>query len=383
MEFLLHKKDMLENKVLILYKKCSCTCIILYRYIRKVMFSNMMMVFVILVSLSSIIRLIDELRKMEEQEYSLCWMIVYLCLSLPKDLELFLPTVILLGGLLGLGMLEVYNEFIIMQVFGISKLHIAMFVLRSAIPILLCGVVVNEWVLPNSDKILCVYKRDMQCAIKSVPEKKLGNFFWLIDNDCFVCIEQILAYDKLLGVTLYYFDKDKKLKKIFFVECAVFINNVWNLLNVNELNFSTDVYVTNKKLSCIEWHAILKPDMLFMLLKDPHVLSISKLYYCIKYLNRVGQNSKYCQLIFWNKILSPFFGLVMLITALSCTFGPLYQKSINIRLFFGAIVGFIFYILNQIFGILSVTYFISPIVGAILSAMIFLVINIIVIWRYY
>lgn len=346
------------------------------------MISNMMMVFIVLVSLSSIIRLIDELRKIKEQSHSFYWIIIYIFLSIPKDLELFLPIVTLLGGLLSLGILETYNECIIMQVFGISRLKIAISVIKASIPILLCSVISSEWVLPYSDRILCNYKCSIQRDIEMVP-KKLENFLWFVDNNCFICIERILTCSDLSEITLYYFDKDKQLKQIFFIDRALFIDNVWNLLNVNKLDFSAEACVTNTKISHIKWNTVLTPYMLSILIKHPTVLSISKLYCCMKHLDKVGQSFRYHQLIFWNKILSPFFGFVMVITALSCTFGPLYRNQINIRLFFGVITGFIFYILNQIFGMLSIIYMISPVVGSVLSTVIFLIINIIVIWKYH
>lgn len=357
-------------------------CTILNDYIRKIIFLNIIMVFIVLMSLSSIIRLIDELRKIGEHNYSFYGIVMCLVLSLPKDFELFLPIATLLGGLLGLGLLETYNELIIIQVFGISKLQIAISVIKAIIPILLCGVIFSEWILPYSEKILCVHRNYIQRDI-DVVLKKSERLLWYADNNCFFYIERILTYSELSGVTIYYFDKDKKLIKILFVECALFINNVWNFFNINELDFSKEICVNKRKISHIEYRCVLTPYTLSILLKHPSILSISKLYHCVKYLNKVGQNSKYYQLILWNKILSPFFGFVMMIMAISCTFGPLCQKKVSIRLCFGAIIGFMFYILNQIFSILSIKYIVFPIIGSMLSAVIFLIISIIIIWRYY
>lgn len=357
--------------------------IILHRYIKKIIVLSIMIVFVVLISLSSIIRLIDELRKMEEQDYSFYGVIIYLFLSLPKDFELFLPMVILLGGLLGLGILEAHNELITMQVSGISKLQISISVIKSSIPILLCGLICSEWILPYSERVLYNYKNCIQHDVNIIPNKS-ENLLWFVDRNYFISIKNILKYDKLLGVTLYYFDEDKNLKKILFVESAVFINDFWCFSNIDELDFSVETTgVISKRLSFFEWKSVLTPYILSMLLKHPSTLSISKLYYCVQYLNKVGQNSKYYQLILWNKILSPLFGFIMIIMALSCTFGPLYKKKVSIRLFLGVIIGFIFYVLNQIFGMLSVVHILSPIVGSILSSVLILIISAFIMWRYY
>lgn len=72
----------------------------------------------------------------------------------------------------------------------------------------------------------------------------------------------------------------------------------------------------------------------------------------------------------------------MLITALSCSFGPFYKKNINIRLFLGSIIGFLFYILNQIITMLSITNDIIPLIGSIIPIILILILNIIILWKY-
>lgn len=157
---------------------------------------------------------------------------------------------------------------------------------------------------------------------------------------------------------------------------------MWHLIDVNELNVSSEMRIFNKKIPHSEWNTALTPYKLSMMITHPNVLSISKLYHSVKYFNKVGQSSKYYQMIFWNKILSPISGSAMTIMALACTFGPLYKKKIGFRLFIGSIVGFLFYILNQIFGILGTMYSIYPIVGSILPSIIFLIISTVIIWIY-
>ncbi|URJ29755.1 LPS export ABC transporter permease LptG [Blochmannia endosymbiont of Camponotus sp.] len=353
---------------------------ILNHYIRKVIISSTIVVFLVLISLSSIIRLVDELRKIEEGNYSIFEVIIYIALSLPKDFELFFPIATLLGGLLGLSVLEVHNEFIAMQVSGFSRLQIALSVIKASVPVLLCSIISNEWVVPNSEKIIHTYRDKSQydTCLLSVKFKNL----WFIDNNDFVYVERVVSCSELLGVKLYNFDEKKKLKKIFYVNRAVFISKVWHLIDVNELDISDEMCIVNNKISHSEWHAALTPYKLSMLITHPNVLSISKLYHCTKYFNKVGQSSKYYQMIFWNKISSPISGSAMTIMALACTFGPLYKKKTGFRLFIGSIVGFLFYILNQIFGTLGIIYNIPPIIGSISPSIIFLVISTIIIWIY-
>ncbi|WP_159714930.1 LPS export ABC transporter permease LptG [Blochmannia endosymbiont of Camponotus nipponensis] len=353
---------------------------VLNYYIRRVIISNITVVFLVLLSLSSIMRLVDELRKIGEGNYSVCDIVVYIILNVPKDFELFFPIATLLGGLLGLSVLEMHNEFIAMQVSGFSRLQIILSVIKASIPVLLCSFIFNEWVVPNSEKIMCAYRNQLQYDTGLFPIK-IKNL-WFIDNNDFVYVECVADYDELLGVKLYNFSQEKKLKKIFYIERAVFINKIWHLIDVNELDISSETCFTNKKIPHSEWHPILTPYRLSMMITHPNVLPISKLYHCVKYFDKIGQSSKYYQIIFWNKILSPISGSAMILMALACTFGPLCKKNMGVRLFVGSIVGFLFYILNQIFGILSGIYSVSPIVGSISPSIIFLIISIVIICIY-
>lgn len=354
---------------------------IITRYIQRFVLFNILIIFLILISLSNIIRIIDELRNFEKKNYSVFEVFFCTFLNLPKDFDLFLPMSILLGGLLGLSILEIRNELVIMQIFGLSKLQISISVITASIFILLFNIISNEWLLPYSQHIINMYRNDNQYNTYLFSEKNKN--LWLVDNNNYIFIEYMLTIKDLIGLNLYCLNQDKKLNKILYIERATFNNNNnWSLHNIIELDFSNRSHVINKhKLYC-EWNTTLTPEILSMIIIHPRVLAISKLMYCIKYFNKTGQNSNYYQLVLWNKILSPIIGIMMLITALSCSFGPFFQKKISLRLFFGSIIGFLFYILHQIVGILSITYNIIPLIGSIIPIMFILIINVIVIWKY-
>lgn len=353
---------------------------IINQYIKRSILLNIFSIFIILISLSNIMRIIDELRNFEKKDYSIYEICFCSFLNLPKDFDLFLPISILLGGLLGLSILETRNELIIMQISGFSKLQISISVIKASIFILLFNMISNEWLLPYTQKIINIYRNNNQYNTYLFSEKNKN--LWLIDKNNYISIEYILTTQHLTGINLYCFTKDKKLKKILYIEQAIYTNNHWSLHNIIELSFFNQSYIITKKKSDQQWNTTLTPNILSMITIHPRILSISKLIYCIKYFNNIGQNSNYYQLIFWNKILSPVIGIMMLITALSCSFGPFYKKKINIRLFFGSIIGFLFYIFHQLSGILSIIYNITPLIGAITPIVIILIINIIILWKH-
>lgn len=81
-------------------------------------------------------------------------------------------------------------------------------------------------------------------------------------------------------------------------------------------------------------------------------LSISGLHNYVKYLKSSGQIRRY-QLNMWSKIFQPLSVAVMMLMALSFIFGPLRSVPMGVRVVTGISFGFIFYVLDQIFGPLT------------------------------
>lgn len=83
---------------------------VLDRYIGKTIFTTIMMTLFMLVSLSGIIKFVDQLKKAGQGSYDALGAGMYTLLSVPKDVQIFFPMAALLGALLGLGMLAQRSE---------------------------------------------------------------------------------------------------------------------------------------------------------------------------------------------------------------------------------------------------------------------------------
>jgi lipopolysaccharide export system permease protein len=66
----------------------------------------------------------------------------------------------------------------------------------------------------------------------------------------------------------------------------------------------------------------------------------------------------------------------MMLMALSFIFGPLRSVPMGVRVVTGISFGFLFYVLDQIFGPLSLVYNMPPVLGALLPSMLFLLISV-------
>ncbi len=110
---------------------------VLDRYIGKTIFTTIMMTLFMLVSLSGIIKFVDQLKKAGQGNYDALGAGMYTLLSVPKDIQIFFPMAALLGALLGLGMLAQRSELVVMQASGFTRMQVALSVMKTAIPLVL------------------------------------------------------------------------------------------------------------------------------------------------------------------------------------------------------------------------------------------------------
>jgi lipopolysaccharide export system permease protein len=146
------------------------------------------------------------------------------------------------------------------------------------------------------------------------------------------------------------------------------------LQHIEKSNISPNQITTEKYASQI-WPKLVDPSLLNVLLSKPDDLSLMGLSKYITYLKLNHQDASYYELSFWKKIVTPFAVIIMVFLGVPFVFGPLRSVSMGFRILAGIIVGFTFYLGNEIFGPLSLVYNFPPIVAAITPALIFFVLG--------
>jgi len=348
---------------------------VLDRYIGKTIFNTIMATLFMLVSLSGIIKFVDQLRKTGQGEYTALGAGLYTVLSVPKDIEIFFPMAALLGALLGLGTLAQRSELVVMQASGFTRLQIAASVMKTAIPLVLLTMAIGEFVAPQGEQMARNY-RAQQLVGGSLLSTQNG--LWAKDGNNFVFIERIRNNNQLAGISIYSFDHDRRLQSVQYAASATYNadKKVWELAQVDQSNLTDPLQVTGSQMLSGEWKTSLTPDKLGVVALDPDALSIRGLYNYTKYLKQSGQVAGRYQLNMWSKIFQPLSVAVMMLMALSFIFGPLRSVSMGFRVVVGISFGFLFYVLDQIFGPLSLVYHIPPVLGALLPSAAFLALSI-------
>ncbi|MEM6161621.1 LPS export ABC transporter permease LptG [Erwinia sp. P6884] len=348
---------------------------VLDRYIGKTIFNTIMATLFMLVSLSGIIKFVDQLRKTGQGEYTALGAGLYTVLSVPKDIEIFFPMAALLGALLGLGALAQRSELVVMQASGFTRMQIAASVMKTAIPLVILTMAIGEFVAPQGEQMARNY-RAQQLVGGSLLSTQTG--LWAKDGNNFIFIQRLKDNSELAGISIYTFNDERRLSSVRYAASAKYNaeNKAWDLSQVDESDLTDPKQVSGSQTLTGEWKTSLTPDKLGVVALDPEALSISGLYDYANYLRQSGQVAGRYELNMWSKIFQPLSVAVMMLMALSFIFGPLRSVSMGMRVVTGISFGFLFYVLDQIFGPLSLVYNIPPVLGALLPSAAFFAISV-------
>lgn len=342
------------------------------RYIGKSILSAIFAVLFTLVGLSAIIKFVEQFRSVGKGTYDIWQAVMFTGLTIPKDVETFFPMAALLGALISLGNLASRSELVVMQASGFSRFKIGLAVMKTALPLVLLTMVIGEWGIPQTEQ----FARDMRArAISGGSMLSVKNGVWAKDGNNFVFVRRVTDGAKLDDIYIYTFDEKRNLIQLKHANQATFSTeeNQWQLRQVSDSNISENEVVTANRLT-ESWTTNLTPDKLGAVSLRPTSLSISGLYSYISFLRETGQDVSRFELTFWRKIFQPVSVGVMMMLALSFIFGSLRSVTAGARIVTGICFGFLFYVVNEIFGQMSVVYNMPAMVGALMPSFVFIAI---------
>jgi len=340
---------------------------ILDLYIARTLLGTITVTLSVLIGLSALIKFVEQLRKIGEGNYDMVIAFVYVLLSLPRDLEQFFPMATLLGGLIGMGVLASNSELVVMQAAGMSRWNIITSAMKSAVVMILLVMAVGEWVTPFSESKAKEIRTE---AISGGSLFSSDQIVWAKDGEHFVSIDEVISQNELQDINIFNFDDSLALESITYARRGIYEDNGWWLNNV-EITTFTDTQVDIEHADKRRWNSTLTPDKLGIVAVKPEALSITGLIDYVNYLESNDQDPSRYELALWRKILQPVSVGVMLLMALSFIFGPLRSVTMGARVIMGVLTGFGFFILNEVFGPVSLVYQLPPVLGALLPSMLF------------
>jgi lipopolysaccharide export system permease protein len=323
------------------------------------------------------ILLATQVNSLGKGSYNIWQAFLYVLLILPQQTYFLFPMAGLLGMLVGLSLLANTSEIIIMRASGVSPVKIMRYAMQAGIVLVFFVTFVGEVLGPAAKHL--GEKRKL-IATSSGQALKTGEGLWLRQGQNFYHIQQIDSSHRIENVSRYVFDNSEHLISVSFAAMGEYQNKKWQMENIQQ-SLILPTNVSSQILSTQSWDMAIDPRLLRISLSTPDEMSLSQLSDYINYQKETNLVPTMYQLSFWQRAMQPLASLVMMFLAIPFVFGPLRSVTTSLRLVLGIIVGFVFYLINQLFPPLSQVMNFPPYLAAIIPILIFAVFGVILLRR--
>jgi lipopolysaccharide export system permease protein len=336
----------------------------LTRYIgRDVLFSTLLLS-VALLGLFTFFDLINEMRDVGRGTYTLGTAVLYVTLHIPSRIYELFPVAALIGTLFAIAQLVANSEFTVMRASGASTMQIGWAVVRIGVPLAIVTFLAGEYVAPPAERLAQNIRAAAMGNATGVVAQQFESGFWFKQDLTFVNIRTVLADMTLVGVRIYEFDRDLRLKAVRSAESGRFAGDGrWNLEKVKVTELGKDSATVSSTDKWV-WQSVLQPSILTVYQVAPERLALSTLYANIRVLDRNAQKTSRFEIAFWSKILYPVAVLVMMLLALPFAQFQRRQGGIGLRIFAGTMLGLAFWLIGRLFSYLGVLNDWSPFFSA-------------------
>ena len=342
----------------------------LSRYLFSTVGASILVVLAVLLGFDIIADVIDQMGDLKGQ-YDFAAALRFVLFSTPGKVFDLLPFAALVGCLAGLGTLAGNSELVVIRAAGVSTARIVWMVMRPAILILLCGMLISEYVAPHTESIA---QSERAIALRQSDNLVSREGLWHREGNNFMHFNVVQPNGVLYGVTIYTFDEQRRLLKTLFSPRAIYQSGHWVLEDVIESKLLGD-HIERETDSSRDWNTSLSPKLLGILVLRPIDLSISGLWNYSNYLDSQGLLSAPYRLAFWKKVLQPLSTLALVLVAISFIFGPLREVTMGFRIFVGVLIGIVFRTAQDMLAPASLVYGFQPIFASLLPIAVCVVIG--------
>lgn len=311
---------------------------------------------------------VEKLEYVGTGDFRISHAFVVAVLTAPRYVFEVFPVAVLIGSLLGLGGMAARSELVAMRAAGVSLRDLLVAVLKTGLLLMLLVFLFGELVAPPSERLQQQYRAEKMHRQISMSSE-YG--FWLRDGNSFVNVRNILPGGRLTDLYIYEFDDQRQLRLASYAELAEYRDDQWLLRGIHQSQFSPGGGVDSRLLDQARWESLLRPGMLSVLVVRPNMLPVWGLYRYIQFMHDNGQSAAVYEVAFWSKIAMPFATLVMLFLGIPFVLGQQRSRGTGERIFVGILLGAGFYMLNRGMSYAAVAYDVSPMLTALLPALVF------------
>jgi lipopolysaccharide export system permease protein len=345
---------------------------LLDRYIALAMARGTGVALLVIVGLNVFFSIVEQIDELGEGSYNVPKMLQYVALTLPRGVYELFPTAAMIGSLTGMGSLAVNGELVAMRAAGFSVWRIVRSVLQAGLVLLVFVVVLGEGIAPVAEQ----YAQRLRTGALNKHVSFMGHEgVWVRDEPRYIHINRMFDSDTLADVSVFEFDRDRRLISALHADTATYRDGVWQLHNMRESLFAGDK-VSTRAESTFTFPELLKPEWIKVVVLKPENMSVQDIRQFLGYLQANGLETLQYRYALYRRFVTPVSVLLMLFISVPFVFGSQRSTGTGQRFLVGILAGFGFYLVNQLASQVGQVYGWSPLVVSIVPPLIVLLVGI-------
>lgn len=346
------------------------------RYLARSILAATLLVLLVIIFLDAFFGFISESKYVARYEsYGYWHALAYIFMRIPGKVIEFLPTITLIGSLLGLGALASNSELIALRAAGMSRGRIIWGGMKTGLLIGLCMLLIGEFVAPKSEVRATAFRAQHQ----GKPINTELRNFWARNGNDFIHITRANPDYRLSGLKIFTVNEQVLLSKQDVRE-AQFVDEQWQLAHVTEKQYQ-EYKVETVFDYTRERKQLIEADLFEVASVQPRNMPLTALDDYIEYLEDNALESSAYRKAFWKKITGPLSILVMMLIAMPFVFANRRAGNAGARLVLGIMFGMAYYIASEMLGNLGQVYHVPVLLSAFTPLLVFTVIGFVLLQR--
>ena len=349
----------------------------LRRYLASEIIVATALVMLALVLLFAFFDLVEEMKDLGHGGYRMKHIALHVLLSAPTHVYEVFPIAALIGTLFALAQLVASTEYTVIRASGVSLTRLNLALVSIGLTFAIATFVFGEFIGPPAEQFA---QRMRSLAIAGIVAQEFRSGLWVKDGRNFVNVGEVTPSSELKRIRIYEFDDEYRLRTLSLAERGTYVKDrLWALSDVVTTSFEGQ-RTRVRHIPQLEWHSVLEPQLLSMLLVRPDRMSAWNLWSYSQHLKENRQKALRFEIALWTKLMYPIAVLVMMILALPFAYFQKRQGGVGARIFTGIMLGLGFYTLNRLFGALGLLYDWSAVASAVTPTLVFLAVALTMMW---
>jgi lipopolysaccharide export system permease protein len=387
---------------------------ILQRYFFVNITQAVLFVLVAFLALTSFMDLTSELPAVGKGGYLFQHALLYVVMLVPGHVYEVMPVAALIGTIYAMAQFAQSSEFTIMRASSMSTRMAAGMVFRTGVLFVAITFLFGELITPH---VAPLAERLRLSAKGSTVSAEFKSGMWTKDivhaegvhgpaiGSRFFNAHQIRPDGALVGLSLYEFDNNQRMRSLITAASATFSGNyTWRLQDVTETVFTNSrvlpapgaplpdgtsiqstfgqetAAVATRKLATLDLVSEITPKILSVSRSDPERMSANELAVYTRHLQENRQETERFKIAFWKKLIDPL--AIFVLMALALPFGYLQTRSggISLKIFVGIMIGVSFLLINSLFSHLGMLTTWPAFLTAVAPSLLFLLLALGALW---